>query len=311
MLQLTLLALLSSAPLALTAPGVPTPSGGARADAFGDQWHDGKAELCGYVWTGSRYGQERQGEAIAITVTEPFSKSRHVKLDSTADAADVLPVLKLNLVRDFQTGVYDYNTMTSCFMDERSLALVKSTFSSAEWCGHVFEAIDVRAEATRVTVDSYFDGESEDEALATEPGGLIGDQLLVWLRGLRSAPMAPGETIRRPFLSGSFERRLRHTPAAWGAIRITRELQLAPCTVPAGTFEAVTYRLQASDGREGVVKIENAPPKRLLSWSWTRGGNVLDSGQLTGSQRLPYWSRHGNGDERIRSELGLGSNRAR
>ena len=52
-----------------------------------------------------------------IYVTEPFSRSRHVKLDDASkDPADVLDVLKLNLERHFQTGIYDYRTMVSLFM---------------------------------------------------------------------------------------------------------------------------------------------------------------------------------------------------
>ena len=33
-------------------------------------------------------------------------------------ATDVYPVLKLNVVRDFQTGIYNYNTLTSVFARE-------------------------------------------------------------------------------------------------------------------------------------------------------------------------------------------------
>ena len=42
-----------------------------------------------------------------------------------------------------------------------------------------------------------------------------------------------------------------------------------------------------------------------VSWSWTRGTELLDSGELTGSQRMKYWELHGEGQEALRKQLGL------
>src|SRR5438132_1578564 len=84
---------------------------------FDQYWGDQKAELSGYDLAQPRYGQLRKGVAITIFVTEPFSNSLRVKADSGKHAdADVFPVLKLNLVEDFATGIYDYNVMTSVFV---------------------------------------------------------------------------------------------------------------------------------------------------------------------------------------------------
>ena len=85
----------------------PSAPGKAPGPSFDTHWHDGKAELDGYRLTIERYGHARQGRAVAIYVTEPFSRSRHVKLDDPSRTpGDVVDVLKLNLVRDFQTGIY-------------------------------------------------------------------------------------------------------------------------------------------------------------------------------------------------------------
>src|ERR1043166_6066798 len=85
----------------------------AAADPeFDSYWHDGKAELDGYKFTISRYGQERKGQGVLVYVTEPFSESKRVKVDDPSkNAADAFEAFKLNAVRDFQTGIYDYNTM--------------------------------------------------------------------------------------------------------------------------------------------------------------------------------------------------------
>src|SRR5678815_4531164 len=94
--------------------------GTARADDFWQHWGDGKAVL--------------------IFVTEDFSDSLRVKADpGKHPASDVYPVLKLNFVRDFQTGVYDYNVMTSTFLKtESGFAPAKVSFSAQEWCGHTY-----------------------------------------------------------------------------------------------------------------------------------------------------------------------------
>ena len=40
-------------------------------------------------------------------------------------------------------------------------------------------------------------------------------------------------------------------------------------------------------------------------WSWERGGTVLDRGELAGSRRMPYWELHREGQEALRSSIGL------
>jgi hypothetical protein len=284
----------------------PPPAEPLAEGTFEALWYDGQAEVSGYRWKGSRYGELRTGEAVAIFVTEPLGAKEHVKVDRPAEyRGDVLTVLKLNLVRDFQTGVYDYHTMVSAFVGVDDFRPLKQAFSSAEWCGQVYEELDVRAGGVTLDVRSYFQGESVRKTLETKPDGLVGDQLLVWLRGLRGHVLAPGETRRLPYLTDPFERRLRHREAEWGELAITRAAGPASVTVPAGTFAALRYRLEASDGRTGVVELEEAHPHRLLTWSWARDGEVLDSAELTGSRRMKYWELQAEGEERLRRDIGL------
>src|SRR5262245_59573238 len=184
-------------------------SGLGSGDAVGEHWYDGQAELSGYRWRGTRYGEPRTGEAVAIFVTEPFSAAQHVKVDRPAEhAGEVVTVLKLNLVRDFQTGIYDYDTMSSCFVDVERFGALKLSFSSSEWCGNVYEELDVRADGLALAVHSYFQGESVTKTLPVRTDALLGDQLFVWLRGLRALPLAPGEARTFPYLPDAFERRL-------------------------------------------------------------------------------------------------------
>src|SRR2546423_13573645 len=107
----------------------------ARADDFWSHWGDGKAELDGYALVEPRYGHPRDGTAVLIFVTEDFSDSLRVKADpGRHPASDVYPVMKLNFVRDFQTGIYDYNVLTSVFarVAAGAFPVVKTSFSSQE-----------------------------------------------------------------------------------------------------------------------------------------------------------------------------------
>jgi hypothetical protein len=128
---------------------------------FDATWHDGKAELDGYRLTVSRYGEERKGTAVLVYVTEPFSESKRVKVDDhTKNPSDTFNALKLNAIRDFQTGIYDYNTMVSVFVRSTDFSTAKVTFTSAEWCGHVYE--ELRFDPDRISGHyySYFEDES-------------------------------------------------------------------------------------------------------------------------------------------------------
>ena len=301
------LSVLLAAPLLAAPSSLGSAQGHAGAspeDAFAATWYDGRAELCGYRWRGERYGEERRGEAVAILVTEPYDARRHVKREDPADPCAVT-ALKLNLMRDFQTGIYDYDTTTSCFLRADDLALLELSFASMEWCGLVHESLEAGRRRLRLATHSYFEGESGERTLELPADGLVGEQLLVWLRGLHGPPLAPGETRHLSFLAGSFERRLRHAPAAWGTATLAREPETTTVEVPAGTFRALAYRIDVPDGRRGTFAIEEAAPHRLLAWTWTRGTSITDAAELTGSARLPYWELQAGGDEALRAELGL------
>jgi hypothetical protein len=278
-------------------------SAAPRADGeFEALWYDGQAEVAGYVWKGSRYGELRTGEAVAIFVTETLAADTHVKLDDPSRGG--ITVLKLNLVREFQTGIYDYDTMTSAFAEVGAFRPLRVTFSCQEWCGQAYEALDV-GKKLGLEVASYFEGESTATTLTMQPDALLGDHLFVWLRGLRGHVLAPGETRELPYLADGFERRLRHAKAEWQKLTVTRAAATASESVPAGTFPAVVYTLVSTDGRTGRVAFEEAYPHRLLAWSWSRGAELLDSGALTGAKRLQYWKLQKEGEEALRAELGL------
>jgi hypothetical protein len=298
--------------VALLLPGIAAaPTARAADPGFDAHWHDGRAELDGYRLTLQRYGAPRRGRAVAIYVTEPFSRSRHVKLDDPATRpADAVDVLKLNLVRDFQTGIYDYHTVVSLFATTAAFAPLKLAFSASEWCGQVYEELDVRGATLSQRLASYFEGESAARSLTIPAGGILEDELFVRLRGLRGPYLRAGERHTVPFLASPLYRRLAHREAAWGRASIERLARPESAVVPAGTFTTDVYLVRTDDGREGRFHVERAHPHRIVKWAWTPATATgrregMDSAELTGTTRVEYWRLNGPGDERYLDGIGV------
>ena len=81
-----------------------------------------------------------------IFVTEDFSKSKQVKLDNPQERpSDAQKVMKLNMTREFLTGVYPYHTMLSVFTPVyEEVPSPKLTASVTEWCGQSFSQLNFK-----------------------------------------------------------------------------------------------------------------------------------------------------------------------
>jgi hypothetical protein len=276
----------------------------SSAQDFWRHWGDGKAELNGYTLKQPRYGALRDGKAVLVFVTEDFSDALRVKADpGRHPAADVYPVLKLNAVRDFQTGIYDYNVMTSAFLRVApGWPVAKVSFSSQEWCGHVWHQVAPRSGRLQGLFHSYFDGEADGtDDLPFPKDGVLEDALPVLLRGWNGAYLKAGETRSVPFLPSLLWVRLNHRPLAWTTAKVARAASSRTVTVPAGRFEVDVYSVEIADGRRLGFEIEAAPPFRLVRQSGPDGEELA----LRGSTRLPYWQLNAPGGEKHLKELGL------
>jgi hypothetical protein len=309
--------------LALAVIGAAAATGSAHAatpaaTTFESHWEDGKAELNGYRYSVTRYGTPRRGTAIMVYVTEPFSTTKIVKVNDPKKApGDTYEALKLNFIRDFQTGIYDYNTMVSVFVRTRDFSPVKTTFSAAEWCGHVFEELIYEPHHIADRYTSYFEDESSIQRIRRFDDEVAEENLYVLLRGLRGDYLKPGERRRVHFLPGAFYRRLTHQPFVWSSALIERDRASQQVSVPAGRFEASLYVVRVDGGREGRFWVESAYPHRIVRWAWTSTAapkgkgwspsEATDSGELAGSARLAYWTLHDPGDEKYLQVLGLGT----
>ncbi|NNE42626.1 MAG: hypothetical protein HKN12_00320 [Gemmatimonadetes bacterium] len=278
-------------------------------DSFWKHWGDGRAEVAGYDLVYKRYGEERTGTAVSIFVTETFSEEARVKADPGRHAAsDEFPVMKLNLMQDFPTGIYDYHLMTSSFitLTERlgrpAGSAAKLTFSSQEWCGHVWHQLTPEPDAVRAQMRSYFDGEADQDLTLRYPeDGILEDNLLFWARGLAAPFLEPGETVTVPLLRSVETVRLRHVPQEWETVTLERRTAPESVTVPAGTFETEVVTARTSGGRTWTLNVENAPARRLIRWNRSDGVTA----QLVKSERIPYWQMNGNRFQEDLSRIGL------
>jgi hypothetical protein len=287
------------------------PSGASPfGDDFWRHWGDGRAELASYDLTYSRYGELREGTAVTIFVTETFSDEARVKADpGVHPKSDEFPVLKLNLVQDFATGIYDYNLMTSAFValaprHGRGAGVPsKVSFSSQEWCGHVFHQILPDEKSIRHEMRSYFDREADrDETLEYPDGGLLEDTLFHWARGFAAPFLGPGEEADASVLRSVENSRLRHVPLDWKRARLSRSASTQELTVPAGIFDVETLHVDIGGGaRTWTFFVEKLEPRRIIRWEASDGRHA----ELIASTRTAYWQQNGNRDLEALGEIGL------
>lgn len=286
--------------LALTACTASTaaPPAPALPSGFWDHWGDGKAEVSAYALTQPRYGEDRRGEAILVFVTENFDEAARVKSDRGGPGT--LPVMKLNDIRDFQTGIYDYHAMTSVFVPLTGAlpagTPAKVSFSMQEWCGHMADQLVVRGDGVQRALHSYFEGEGDQVGPTDLPvDALYADALPVVARGLvGEVGLWSGAVVPR-----LLDLRLHHRPLGASS----GELSVGPTqarTVPAGTFTVTPVTLTQQGGAT-TLYVETAPPHRVIGWERSDG----EVGAMTGSLRTAYWNQAHEGAERLRAQLGL------
>ncbi|MEZ4687431.1 MAG: hypothetical protein R3B47_15595 [Bacteroidia bacterium] len=171
---------------------------------FGDYWYQGNAELSSYTLEQVRYGAVHDGTAVLVFVTEPFSKSRQVKIDRPEGGKDELTVLKLNKTKSFITGIYPYQLMNSTFspveIGDYPKAL-KSATTVQEWCGHVYSQYNLREKGYQWRSFSYFESEGDQEKNLAEPW--LEDGIWNQIRlNPESLPVGDFEMVPSSFLPG-------------------------------------------------------------------------------------------------------------
>ena len=266
-------------------------------------WTQGKAEITRYALTQSRYGELHQGDAVLIFVTEPFSKSKQVKLDDAEQAGDdLLQVLKVNFTKRFLTGIYPYSLMYSAFTPIDGSGTVKTTITGQEWCGHVFGQLNRRNNYFDAVNYSYFETEADTQGKL--PANFLEDE--IWTR-LRLTPdkLPTGEI---DIIPGSFISRLLH-------VALKSEKARASFVVPEKSKfdpEKISgYRLEYLTGYNRTLTIwfEKTLPRSIVAWEDTYSefgkAPLTTHAERTATQMTNYWAHHSNADRPMRKDLDL------
>ncbi len=261
------------------------------APGFNEYWYQGKAELSTYTVTQDRYGEIRNAEQVNVFVTEDFSKQKHVKLDDPAKAGtDRIPVLKLNSIRRFHTGIYDYSIMQSVFTPVDATPTLKTTCTVQDWCGQVFAQTNLEAGGYQLRSFSYFESEGDqDMRLALS---VLEDDLLLRIR-LNPEGIPTGAVNVMPSVLYS---RIRHRPY---------QVQSADLQIEKGEKESVLHLKYSGIQRSLDIRFETASPHRILGWEETDGGKLTSKGVLKTSRMETYWSENSNKFSNLRDSLQL------
>lgn len=258
-------------------------------------WYEGKAEITSYKLSQARYGEMREGTAVMVFVTEPFSKKSMTKADRPTGQDP--SVLKLNFTKNFNTGIYPYSLMTSSFFPvENGEHSLKISSSSQEWCGHSFTELQNTGNFT-ITTSSYFEGESGSNSLSKN---LLEDDIWSMIR-LNPKNLPKGEIKMIPSFSYIS---LMH-----------KKTQAYDCLASLQTDEEGNnkYRIYYPNlDRTLTITFESTFPQKIIRWEETymdgygAGKKLLSTtGEAIKTVKSAYWNKNSNADSGLRTELGL------
>lgn len=269
---------------------------------FGNYWYQGKAEISSYELHQARYGENRKGEAVLIFVTEDFLIDKQVKRESNSKEANT-SVLKLNFIRKFPTGIYDYSMMTSTFQpinQEKTSLPFKSTTSSQEWCGHSWLQLNQQINGYQVKSYSYF--ESEGDAQLTIQPDLVEDA--IWGQ-IRQNPKLIKEGEHMIFPSTHYLR-FAHKVLKSYAANIAKSTYLNK-DMPGHNLKVLTINYPQLNRKLEII-YESEFPYKIAGWKESRdsfGKQMQTTATKKSELKSAYWGQNSNSDNYLRDSLKL------
>ena len=274
-------------------------SSGEQTKEFNAYWYAGQAEVSTYDISYARYGELREGKSTVVFVTEDMLLEEQVKKEMASDKT-ATSVMKMNKIDRFTTGIYDYSLMQSTFTPVDPLVypyVLKTVFSSQDWCGQSFMQLNRRGMGYQALVRSYFEGEGDKS-------NIIDDVVLedaLWTLARLSPHTLP--TGKFDILPSSANVLLLHEPAAPVMAIGTLNLQ-----VSADETEQFIYKVALEDGREFTLFLQAVFPFRIYGWEekvQTRGEWLTTKAILDKSIKSSYWGESATEFDGRRKELGL------
>ncbi len=274
-----------------------------NTEEFKKYWYSGNAEITTYKLEQARYGEVHKGYAVLIFVTEDFSKNKQVKLDNpSANKDDAVKVLKLNLIKKFNTGIYRYSIMESVFTPvnaKNNPNTLKLTSSSQEWCGNVFTQLNLDDNNYNLELFSYFESEGDKKYQIEKT--FLEDEIFTRIR-LNPLGLPTGNISILPSLIVS---RLKHQEI--NPVKAFATLKEIPET------NEMNYLLKFSDTeRKLSITFEKNFPYEIVSWEETyNSGFGKNSKELVTravrdkSVMLDYWNKNSTFDEVLREKMGI------
>lgn len=278
---------------------------GYTRNEFRDYWYSRGAEISRFSLEQVRYGEIHKGDAVLVFVTEEMNPDVQIKADMPRP--DNVPILKLNFVRKFFTGIYPYSILTSVFspVDIQAYPLpLKISSSTQEWCGHAYTQLNLNDDRYRVRMHSYFEAEGDRDFKVNSdvPEDAIWNIIRI----------APDKLPLGAFflIPGTVYTRLAHRPVApLRAVAVLTEVSGKSLeSVP-----LVRYEIDIpAEQRNLRIFFEKKFPYRIQKWEETyrsmaaMGGNLMTTRAIRSHTIMdPYWQHHRNRDRALLKKLGL------
>ena len=278
---------------------------GYTRNQFRDYWYSQGAEISRFSLEQVRYGEIHKGDAVLVFVTEEFNPAIQIKADKSRP--DNVPVLKLNFVRKFFTGIYPYSILTSVFspVDVRNYPLpMKISSSTQEWCGHAYTQLNLNDDRYRVRMHSYFEKEGDQDFRLKSyvPEDAIWNMIRI----------APDTLPLREFLliPGTVYARLAHRQLAPRKAVATLK-KIAGKSLENNPLVRYEIGIPAEQRTLRIV-FEEKFPYRIQKWEESYRSMAAMGGKLMTTRAVrthtildPYWQHHRNQDRVMLKKLGL------
>lgn len=271
-------------------------------------WYQGKSEISRFELEQARYGEIHKGDALMIFVTEDFRTDIQVKLDNEVNKDKAINVMKLNFVREFPTGIYDYSAMTSIFTPiegYKTERCLKITNSVQEWCGHVFTQLNWQ-DGKKYNAKSFSYFEADGDKTFELKADYLEDEIWNIIRmNPKNLPLGKVNIVTSTLYS-----RLGH----WSLRPIEADALLS--VYDGEEFEGeelMEYELiYPEHARNLKIFYENVPPYKIQGFQetykapfWAGGEKMTTTAKRTHTILSEYWNEYSLKDRALREKLGL------